>query len=58
MAEDNKINYLEWIRENIKYIFIGISMGILLVISYKYYEYETDKQSLKASALYYKIVIY
>ncbi|MEC7885436.1 MAG: tetratricopeptide repeat protein [Pseudomonadota bacterium] len=58
MAEDNKINYLEWIRENIKYIFIGISMGILLVISYKYYEYETDKQSLKASELYYKLVLY
>ena len=58
MAEDNKINYLEWVKENIKYIFIGVSIGILIAISYKYYEYEVGNQSLKASELYYKLVLY
>jgi predicted negative regulator of RcsB-dependent stress response len=47
---------LVWTSENIKFIVIGAAIGILIPLSWNFYQYKVEKGNLLASDLYYKLL--
>jgi len=50
----NKI--LDWVMQNIKYIVIGVFVGIAIPLSWNYLEFKKEKQNIIASDLYSKLI--
>ena len=47
---------LVWASENIKFVVIGAVIGILIPLSWNFYQYKVEKGNLLASDLYYKLL--
>ena len=47
---------LVWTSENIKFIVIGAAIGILIPLSWNFYQYKVEKGNLLASDLYYELL--
>lgn len=50
----NKILY--WVTQNIKYIAIGVFIGIAIPLSWNYLEFKKEKQNIIASDLYSQLI--
>ena len=57
---DNELDFtnkiLDWVMQNIKYIVIGVFIGIAIPLSWNYLEFKKEKQNIIASDLYSKLI--
>jgi len=57
---DNELDFtnkiLDWVMQNIKYIVIGVFIGIAIPLSWNYLEFKKEKQNIIASDLYSQLI--
>ena len=57
---DNELDFtnkiLDWVMQNIKYIVIGVFVGIAIPLSWNYLEFKKEKQNIIASDLYSQLI--
>lgn len=57
---DNELDFtnkiLDWVMQNIKYIAIGVFIGIAIPLSWNYLEFKKEKQNIIASDLYSQLI--
>ena len=57
---DNELDFtnkiLDWVMQNIKYIVIGVFIGIAIPLSWNYLEFKKEKQNIIGSDLYSQLI--